>query len=50
MLKFLSDVGGLYRILFPLGGIIVSMVSAIVGSGLERFIAGQLFYFEKKGF
>ena len=40
VLMFLSDVGGLYGILLPLGSMIVSMVSAFVGSGLERFVAG----------
>ena len=50
VLMFLSDVGGLYGILLPLGSMLVSMVGAFVGSGLERFVAGQLFYFEKKCF
>ena len=40
VLMFLSDVGGLYGILLPLGSMIVSMVSAFIGSGLERFVAG----------
>ena len=42
--------GGLYGILVLIGSQIVAVFNAFVGSNLERFLAAQLFYFEKNGF
>ena len=44
----LGNVGGLYGILCIFGSFIVSLFNIFIGSGLERFIAGKIFLFEKQ--
>ena len=45
---FLADVGGLYDMLFILGGAVVSVFQLLTGSPMNRFIIKHLFKVERK--
>ena len=45
---FIGDLGGLMDFLKLIGGILVSLYTALTGSGLDRFLAKNLFYVQKE--
>ena len=47
-LDFLGDVGGLFDMLKIVGEVLVSGVTLLAGSGLNRFIIASMFKFQEK--